>query len=210
MERLKDTFVYMGTSMFPTLKAPDLLHIKPYGESKVKKGDVIAFTDPGNNETIAHRVILVKKDIIRTQGDNNNIIDEKDITKENIIGKIVFAERQNRKIRIHGGARGYLQSRIFKTIKSVDKAVSFCLHGIYRLIAENIFLKRMFSRYIPWKIIFFNKTKDKEIQVVIGNWVIGRMLPGHNEFMIKRPFRLFVDETEILNKLIQRHNKIKI
>lgn len=86
-------------SMEPTLKVNDIILIKKENEYYVD--DIITFKD--SNEIVTHRIIDINKEKITTKGDANNK-EDKPITKNLIIGKLVF------KFRIFGFI-GYLLSK---------------------------------------------------------------------------------------------------
>jgi hypothetical protein len=44
------------------------------------------------------------------------------------------------------------------------------------------------------RVISFNREAGTELQLVMGQRVIGRRLEGKTRWHIRRPFRLFVDE----------------
>ncbi|MGD8776215.1 MAG: hypothetical protein PVF76_16570 [Syntrophobacterales bacterium] len=46
-------------------------------------------------------------------------------------------------------------------------------------------------------MISFNRDAGTELQLVMGQRVIGRRLEGKTRWHIQRPFRLFVDETSL-------------
>ena len=75
-------------SMNPYLKINDLIIIKESDNYLV--GDVITYEYMG--EYITHRIIKIDSDEILTKGDANNIEDDP-ITREQIIGKLIFRLR---------------------------------------------------------------------------------------------------------------------
>lgn len=78
-------FRIVSGSMEPTLKINDLIMIK---ESKeYKDGDIVTFYDEEAYTT--HRIIEISGEEITTKGDNNNSKDP-NITKEKIIGKMIY------------------------------------------------------------------------------------------------------------------------
>jgi len=73
-------------SMEPTIKPGDYIIIK--SSSKYKLGDIVTYKND-KDEYITHRIVAINKDIIVTQGDANNTIDEP-IKKEQILGKVTY------------------------------------------------------------------------------------------------------------------------
>lgn len=72
-------------SMSPTIQIGDIVFVK-IGE-EAKEEDIITYKK--DNEFITHRIIKIDGEAIIAKGDNNNTEDEA-ITKEAIIGRVVF------------------------------------------------------------------------------------------------------------------------
>jgi signal peptidase len=72
-------------SMYPTIQIGDIVVVK-IGE-QTKEKDIITYKK--DNAFITHRIIEINGDSIIAKGDNNNTQDEA-ITKDAIIGKVVF------------------------------------------------------------------------------------------------------------------------
>lgn len=72
-------------SMEPSLKINDLIIIRSSDDYKVQ--DIITYSN--ENEYITHRIISIKGNEVTTKGDANNISDEP-ITKDKIIGKLIY------------------------------------------------------------------------------------------------------------------------
>ena len=72
-------------SMEPYLKVNDVILIKE--SNNYKPQDIITYKD--NDEYITHRIISSNNNEIITKGDANNISD-KPITKDKIVGKVIY------------------------------------------------------------------------------------------------------------------------
>ena len=72
-------------SMSPTMEKGDIVFVKIGEEAKEK--DIITYKK--DNAFITHRIIKIDGENIIAKGDNNNTQDEA-ITKEKIIGKVIF------------------------------------------------------------------------------------------------------------------------
>ena len=88
---------YIGSSMNPTLKPGVRLDVSAYHGQRIRKGDVIVFIPPRGNSKIVHRVTSVHSDGIRTRGDNCNYEDNWVLRRENILGRVVAAQWNNRR-----------------------------------------------------------------------------------------------------------------
>jgi len=191
------TVNYIGPSMNPILKSGDRLSIIPYNGKEVGRGDVIAFLPSGGDSKIIHRVISVGPSGIRTRGDNSSHVDPWILRHDQILGRIVAAQRGNRWRRIFGGMVGRLLAVSVRAIHGVDSWVSFLLRPAYREFARaGIFIRLLPAQMRP-RVISFDRGAGKELQLLMGRHVIGRWLPGKTGWHIRRPFRLFVDEESL-------------
>jgi len=188
---------YTGPSMNPTLKAGDGLNVMPYGNRKVRIGDVVVFPNPQGSHHVVHRVVAVGSQGIRTRGDNNINIDPWVLQSEDIVGQVVSAQRKDRRLPIHSGATGVIIVFALWPRTQFLLTVSRVLHPIYhRFASSGIFMRYM--RFLPkTRILSFNKPVGTELQLLMGNRVIGRRVPGSHKWQIVRPFRLFVDEMSL-------------
>ncbi len=188
---------YTGPSMNPTLKAGDGLFVVPYGDRKLRIGDVVVFRDPEGKYNIAHRVVAVDSRGVTTKGDNNINIDPWVLLPDDIIGHVVSAQRKSMIVTIRGGIWGRISAPAFWTIKRANLSVSRILNPAYHWLARSgIFIK--FNWFLPKiHVLSFNRPEGREFQLLMGNRVIGRCLPGKDHWQIMRPLRLFVDEASL-------------
>ncbi len=82
-------------SMAPTLHRGDVVVVQKELPSKIRRGDVITFTDPGNPRlTLTHRVVntpaIWRKDEFQTKGDANSLADMP-IQPNAILGKVRYS-----------------------------------------------------------------------------------------------------------------------
>ena len=191
------TVIYMGPSMNPTMKPGDRLWITPHNGKKVQCGDVVVFISPGDGSRVVHRVVSVDPSGIRTQGDNNSSEDDWVLGPEDILGRVVSAQRANRRLRVYGGLVGHSLALAIRAIKSIDSNLTSPLRPFYQQLARaGVFRRWLPSRMRP-RVISFNREAGTELQLVMGRRVIGRRLEGKSEWNIRRPFRLFVDEESL-------------
>ena len=188
---------YTGSSMNPTLRPGVLLHVRAYHGQKIRRGDVVVFIPPGGDSKIVHRVTSVNSDGIRTQGDNLNHEDDWILGRENILGRVVSAQRGNGRLRVFGGPLGHSFAKAIRTIKSIDSILSSLLRPFYKWLAEGGVFKQWLPRHMRPRVISFNREAGTELQLVMGRKVIGRWLAGKSGWNIRRPFRLFVDEESL-------------
>lgn len=188
---------YTGPSMNPTLKIGDGLTVIPYGDSSIRIGDVVVFHSPERERYIVHRVISVNSRGIRTKGDNNSRADSWILRPEDIVGRVISAQRKSKSITIYGGTRGRLLAPVLWTIKRINVTVSSIFRPIYHYLARTGIARKLLSRLIKTQILYFKRPDGTEMQLIMGRRVIGRYFPGKDQWLIKRPFRLFVDEKSL-------------
>lgn len=76
-----------SNSMNPTLYKGDKIIIKK--QEEYEEGDIITYISKENN-CITHRIVKKYENVFITKGDNNNIEDNEQIKKEQIIGKVIY------------------------------------------------------------------------------------------------------------------------
>jgi signal peptidase I len=180
---------HFGTSMNPTLCELDVLEIEPYGNRPARVGDVIFFVPPSWNRPAIHRVVRVTPEGLRTRGDNNDLIDSWVIMPEDVIGQVVRASRGRRKRTIYGGTAGRLWTVWIGVIKVLVKFPSLCYH----LMARSGLLRYLLPLQNRMRIITVKQPTGKELQLLMGRWLVGRCKPGMEHWWIRRPFRIFID-----------------
>ncbi len=185
---------YIGSSMNPTLKPGVRLYVSSYRGQKIRKGDVIVFIPPGGDSKIVHRVTSVNSDGVRTRGDNRNHEDDWVLKQESILGRVVAAQKNNKRRRIFGGPLGRLFAVTVRVIHAMDSPVSHLLRPAYNELAKVSIFTRLLPAQMRPRVISLNRAAGEELQVLMGRRVIGRLLPGMTRWHIKRPFRLLVDE----------------
>jgi len=84
----------LSGSMEPEIKLGSTVLVKPADEYKV--GDVVTFRNPKTpDQTTTHRIFEIRKEdeieAYVTKGDANDAPDTREVLKENIVGKVLFA-----------------------------------------------------------------------------------------------------------------------
>ena len=188
---------YKGPSMNPVLNSPDVLHVVPYGQSRIRRGDVVVFPSPEGDCKVVHRVVSVNGKEVRTKGDNNGHADSWVLKRESIIGRVDWIERGDTKIRIYGGLAGRAQAVALKLMRALGSSTCHLLRPLYAHLAQNRALKRWFASRAAMRIISLNRPEGEELQLLVGQRVIGRRPAGKRFWLIRRPFMLFVDEKSL-------------
>lgn len=193
--------IYKGPSMNPTLKNLDLLTVVPYGDRKARRGDVITYNAPDREISVTHRIISVDDKGIRTLGDNNDFPDEYVLQYEDIIGRVEYAKRKNRKIKIYGGTAGHIYAKTIRTIRWFKKTIMKILklfRPIYRFLHKSGFLAKFVSNKAKLRTVYYRRKGYFEIHLFMGNWFVGRFNEKHADWHIKLPFRLFIKEKDLI------------
>jgi signal peptidase I len=191
------TIFYTGASMHPTFRNLDRLFYIPYGDSSVKKGDVIVINSPSGRKII-HRVQSIKGLGIITMGDNNPTVDPWLLRPDQIMGRVVYALRGERMICIHGGFRGRIYALCFKSFRCLPIMLFKALNVPYKYL-ERSRLCGLFS--IKTRIVAFKRADGFELQLQMAGHVIGKRRPGE-KWQIRPPFRLLLKEKILLNELV--------
>jgi hypothetical protein len=188
---------YTGPSMNPTLKFPEKLQVVPYKGRKIKRGDVVVFISPENHRMVVHRVISVDDKGLRTRGDHNRDSDPWILGPEHIVGRVVSTQLGNRRRTISGGTRGRLYTSRLKAIRLIDSKICALLGPAYHRLAGAGLLRRCLPRRVQTRVLSLHRPVGTELQLLMGRRVIGRLSPGRNEWEIRPPFRLLVDEAKL-------------
>jgi len=188
---------YAGNSMAPILKTGDVLKIVAHQDREIRVGDLAAFRSPRCGTLIVHRVVSADHQGVRTKGDNNLAIDDWVLQPNEIVGRVVSLERNKKRIRILGGFRGQMHAFALGAAKRIDLAFSSTFGPAYRWLGKTGIFRNLFSRWMSIRVSCFNRRGGMELQLRLGQRVIGRRLPGQDRWHIRRPFRLFVDESAL-------------
>jgi len=194
---------YKGQSMYPTFRFSDLLQIAPYNGKRIRCGDVVIFNSPKNGEKIAHRVVSLDVERIKTAGDNNNKTDEWFLKASNILGRVVYVKRKNRIRKVYGGRRGLVYLTFIKAKRIVKRGIFCLLRPSYRWLSRIGIFKQMLPYRRKMRFLIFNRPGGKEVQIVIKNQMVAKKILGSEKNYVRRPFRLFV------NDLLSDETKLK-
>ena len=152
--------IYTGPSMNPTLQTGDMLYVVPYNKDrKVRRGDVVVFLTPDGGRRITHRVISINSGIIRTRGDNNSKVDNYLLSHDNLVGRVVYAFRKKKRLRIYGGGVGRLFAMAVQAIRKIRLYrrirlyVFPLLRPAYHHLVKSGILRRYLLPYMKTKIV---------------------------------------------------------
>ncbi len=183
-----------GESMQPLLRPGDRIVFVPCRVEELKRGDVIIFLLPGKQERVVHRVVSNGPEGIRTRGDANPCRDTGHLRQDDIVGRAVSRERGGRVIPVAGGIAGRLFVALIRAFRKSDHLASHVLNPCYRGIARSGLFRALIPPALRPRVITFERDGEREMQLVLGRRIIGRRPAGAGVWIIRRPFRLFVDE----------------
>ena len=184
---------YIGPSMNPLLRAGDFLQVIPYRDHPIRVGDVVVFRPPDCNHNVVHRVVSVEPEGIRTRGDNNTGVDPWVLRPEEIIGRVVSTQRREREHRMVEGTWGVLFGPAYRLFKRFEGPLCRFLHPFYHSLARSGIIRRWLAPRLQTQVLTFHRPQGQEWQLLLNGQVIGRRLPGQEEWQIRRPYRLVVD-----------------
>ncbi|WP_265582045.1 S24/S26 family peptidase [Methanofollis aquaemaris] len=188
---------YVGPSMYPTLRALDLLNYRPYDARRgIRRGDVVLFRPPGEDRIVIHRVVAVTPRGICTHGDNNLSGDPYLLTGDAVLGRVYSAQRGRRKVTVHGGAVGECQGSVFRFRRRAVHLLGVVLRWPRGLLTGRSPVQIPFLR-----VVAFRRTGGTELHLFLAGRPIGHLPAGEKRWRIRWPFGLFVNE-EALPRLI--------
>jgi signal peptidase I len=91
------TYSVLTSSMVPTYPPGTFLVVKPTEFDQLQTGDVVTYqVDSGRPDVITHRITAVTADqsgerLLVTQGDNNDVADDKPVMEVQVRGKLFYA-----------------------------------------------------------------------------------------------------------------------
>ena len=190
--------MFGGTSMLPILRAGDILEVRPYGTQAVRRGDVIVFSSHGQGgRRVVHRAIRVRGGGIVTRGDNSDRPDALVLSPDEVIGRVISADRDGRRLTVHGGGTGLVVRRGALALRRVRQWMSRILGPAYRRVSRGAPLSRFLPSSLSVRMISIRRAKGTEHQILLGTRVVGRLPPGSADWLIRPPYRLFVNEASL-------------
>ena len=129
-------YTILTQSMYPTIKAGDVVITYKEDNNIYNKGDIITYVSNNNGGiTITHRVYEAYNAdgtySYKTKGDNNNAPDSEIIKSESVLGKVVF------KIPKAGYIQQFLSSKFGFIVAIVLPALGIIISDILKLFRRN-------------------------------------------------------------------------
>lgn len=192
---------YVGPSMNPTLREPEIMEIMPYDSTPLRVGDVVFFLPPETDHLVVHRIIRVTPAGISTLGDNNTQEDTLLLQPNGIKGKVVAAWRGQKRRKIAGGYQGRLTGRWLHWRHTLDHRLSLLLHPLYHVLSHWGLIAWILPASFRPRVVVFHAQGRDQFQLLLGKRIIGRYDEQRQLWQIQRPFLLFVDERALPRQL---------
>ncbi|GEM_PF-295835 len=189
--------IYSGPSMNPSFLDSDLLEVVPYGRRPFKVGDVIYFFSPVKETHIIHRIVSISENGVQTRGDNNPAPDPELVLPGEIIGRVIAVSRTSGTWKVTGGTSGRILQAFLLARKSILAKIDYIILsknpvGVFVHIIRCCFAYIMRPRYV-----LFSTRYSFFLKLYIGNRLIGDYNTIRMTWMIRSPFSLFIDRTQL-------------
>jgi hypothetical protein len=184
---------YVGPSMNPILREPEMMEIMPYDSRPLRVGDVAFFLSPEAEQPVVHRIVRVTPAGISTLGDNNTQEDTFLLQPKDIKGQVVAAWRGQKRRKIAGGLQGRMTSHWLRWRRVFDRNVSPLLHPLYQALSHRALIAWLVPAPFRPRIVVLNAQGRDQFQLLLRQRIIGRYDDQKHQWQIQRPFHLFVD-----------------
>jgi signal peptidase len=188
---------HIGSSMNPTLTAQDLLEIKPYQQEDPQIGDVVLFQPRAHNHFVVHRITRINAAGIRTRGDNNGEIDSYFLDRGDIYGRVTAAHHGSQCRKITGGFIGRLTGFSCLVRRNTTKLAVKLLRPVYRAFCPGGILRWLIPVQFTPHVVTFQSDVNASYRLLLGKRIIGTYDNSILQWQIRRPYRLFVDESSL-------------
>lgn len=189
--------VYTGPSMNPTLVSPDLLDVVPYGDATPAAGDVVCFLREATGQVVVHRIVRIAGARIVTQGDNNPEPDPDRLTGGNILGRVVGAQRREKRRAVTGGIAGRAVFRWRRIFARVRNAAGLIL----RTAGPAGAITRSLARFLPAglkpRIVYFTTWNYGTLRLYFGRSLAGDYDPARGNWKIRLPYRVLISPDKL-------------
>ena len=171
-------------------------------------GDVAFFLPPESDQPVVHRIIRVTPAGISTLGDKHIQEDKFLLQPNNIKGRVVAAWRGQKRRKIAGGLQGRLISGWFRWRGVLDHSVSPVLHPLYQALSHWKLIAWLLPASLRPRVVVFRTLGQDQLQLLLGQRIIGRYDDRRHQWQVQRPFKLFVDERLLPKQQEFLHNLV--
>ena len=189
---------FAGTSMLPTLSEPALLEVVPYRNRPILRGDVVVGARGATERLMVHRVVSICLEGLRTQGDNCQMPDPGVFPRDAVAGRAVAVWRGNRRRSVAGGWWGLSWHYLLRFRRIILPPLLRCCAPVYRSAVQRRWLVGIVPRRFRPAVIRFEEAGVPTYRILFSGRIVGWYDVGRARWIIKRPFRLLVDEAALL------------
>ena len=188
---------HRGTSMYPTLSQQDLLEIADYQNAKPAIGDVVFCLPPDHEDYYVHRIIKAGPEGIHTRGDNNIGFDPWVLNEKDIYGRVIAAHQGSRRRKIGRGFLGRMTGMACFVKRKTNNLTTKLLRPVYRSFCTDGFLNWLIPVRLTPQVATFHSDAHVTHRLLLGSRIIGSYDESLLQWQIRRPYRLFVDESSL-------------
>ena len=182
--------------MYPTLKEPGFLEVRPYGQAKPRRGDVICFRAPGSGKMVIHRVMAVRPEGLITRGDNIPHNDPDVVTLSAVVGRVDRIRKAgDGDLSVRGGTAGMLDYAYAQLFRITRMLAGRMCHLIFSPSFLLGCLRIFAPRSTRFKFVYFGSMPLGRLKILSGNACIGHYLRG--AWHIAYPWRFWVDPAKV-------------
>lgn len=194
-----NVLIYFGPSMKPTLQTYDIIQFSPSEAANIRIGDIVALHFSDNPEKkIIHRVISIRKDRVRTQGDNCAMPDPW-IDRDQILGRVTRISRNGIEYPVNRGPHQFMSVIYFRTRNWAFSEASLILKYPYERIASSHILSKYTTKFFLHSVRQIRPNFPRELHIQVGHVVIAHYREGMPGWKIRPPFRILIDESKMPN-----------
>lgn len=188
------SIIYRGRSMAPLFQEGDEVLFRPYDDcNRIRRGDVVVFSQPAEAGLIVHRVARADRRGIRTRGDNNASPDPWLLNPDRILGRVVSIRQGRKRIAVRGGIPAEWSFRIMRRCRNLQTGIIRALDPLWDSRFFHGFLSGLLPQDHRPRILVFNRTHQKEFVLLVGGRIVGRRFAGNDSWHIRRRARPFIE-----------------
>lgn len=116
---------------------------------------------------------------------------------EDIIGRVMAAQRGARRRKVHGGRQGLVVLRCARLGQGIRRLAGSVPHKLYSLATGLGPFDRLLPRSLRLRVVRFDARYRVFLKLLSGRLTVGQYDDRREEWRIRRPFHLFVDEQSL-------------
>ena len=155
------------------------------------------FVPSEGGRPIAHRAVSKDAHGVLTRGDNNSRVDPCVLEPGRIIGQVMFAQTGDKWRRVYGGTVGRVIGNLMNVRNFIERRLSAVLNAKAQGPSRLKRLGTWIMSRMQTRIVRFSARGGSELQVLVGSHLIARLPAGRDRWVIRRRFRLIIDEASL-------------